>query len=58
LQSSVIDEMFQTVCKSKLLTGEMNTVERVAAVVLVPASEADRAITGSCVDIDPGQAPC
>jgi len=53
-----MDEMFQTVCKSKLLTVEMNTVERVAAVVLVPASEADRAITGSCVDIDPGQAPC
>jgi hypothetical protein len=53
-----MDEMFQTVCKSKLLTVEMNTVERVAAVVLVPASEADRALTGSCVDTDPGQALC
>ena len=51
------DEMVEKVFKSKTLTGELNTVEQVAAVAVLLASEAGRGITGSFFNVDGGQAP-
>lgn len=51
------DEMVEKVFKSKTLTGELNTVEQVAAVAVLLASEAGRGITGSFFNVDGGQSP-
>ena len=51
------DEMVENVFKSKTLTGELNTVEQVAAVAVLLASDAGRGITGSFFNVDGGQAP-
>ena len=51
------DEMVEKVFKSKTLTGELNTVEQVAAVAVLRASDAGRGITGSFINVDGGQAP-
>jgi 3-hydroxybutyrate dehydrogenase len=51
------DEMVERVFKAKTLTGELNTVEQVAAVAVLLASEAGRGITGSFMNVDGGQAP-
>ena len=51
------DEMVDKVFKSKTLTGELNTVEQVAAVAVLLASDAGRGITGSFFNVDGGQAP-
>jgi len=51
LQSRVIDEMVKKVFKSKMLTGEMNTVEQVEAAL---GSDASRTIAGSFVNLDRG----
>ena len=51
------DEMIEKVFKSKTLTGELNTVEEVAAVAVLLASDAGRGITGSFFNVDGGQSP-
>jgi 3-hydroxybutyrate dehydrogenase len=51
------DEMVENVFKSKTLTGELNTVEQVAAVAVLLASEAGRGITGAFFNVDGGQSP-
>jgi 3-hydroxybutyrate dehydrogenase len=51
------DEMVEKVFKSKTLTGELNTVEQVAAVAVLLASDAGRGITGSFFNVDGGQSP-
>ncbi len=51
------DEMIDKVFKSKTLTGELNTVEQVAAVAVLLASDAGRGITGAFFNVDGGQAP-
>jgi NAD(P)-dependent dehydrogenase (short-subunit alcohol dehydrogenase family) len=51
------DEMIEKVFKSKTLTGELNTVEQVAAVAVLFASEPGRGITGSFFNVDGGQVP-
>ena len=50
-------EMIDKVFKAKTLTGELNTVEQVAAVAVLLASAAGRGITGSFINVDGGQAP-
>lgn len=51
------DEMVEKVFKSKTLTGELNTVEQVAAIAVLLASDAGRGITGSFFNVDGGQSP-
>ena len=51
------EEMVEKVFKSKTLTGELNTVEQVAAVAVLLASETGRGITGSFFNVDGGQSP-
>ncbi len=51
------DEMIEKVFRSKTLTGELNTVEQVAAVAVLLASDIGRGITGSFFNVDGGQAP-
>jgi len=51
------DEMVDKVFKAKTLTGELNTVEQVAAVAVLLASDAGRGITGSFFNVDGGQSP-
>ena len=51
------DEMVDKVFKSKTLTGELNTVEQVAAVAVLLASDTGRGITGSFFNVDGGQSP-
>ena len=51
------EEMIEKVFKAKTLTGELNTVEQVAAVAVLLASDAGRGITGTFVNVDGGQAP-
>ena len=51
------DEMIDKVFKSKTLTGALNTVEQVAAVAVLLASDAGRGITGTFFNVDGGQAP-
>lgn len=50
-------DMIDKVFKAKTLTGELNTVEQVAAVAVLLASEAGRGITGAFFNVDGGQAP-
>jgi enoyl-[acyl-carrier-protein] reductase (NADH) len=49
--------MVEKVFKSKTLTGELNTVEQVAAIAVLLASDAGRGITGSFFNVDGGQSP-
>jgi NAD(P)-dependent dehydrogenase (short-subunit alcohol dehydrogenase family) len=51
------EEMIDKVFKAKTLTGELNTVEQVAAVAVLLASDAGRGITGAFFNVDGGQAP-
>lgn len=51
------DEMVEKVFKAKTLTGELNTVEQVAAIAVLLASDAGRGITGSFFNVDGGQSP-
>ena len=51
------DEMIERVFKSKTLTGELNTVEQIAAVAVLLASDAGRGITGTFFNVDGGQSP-
>jgi NAD(P)-dependent dehydrogenase (short-subunit alcohol dehydrogenase family) len=51
------DEMIERVFKAKTLTGELNSVEQVAAVAVLLASEAGRGITGAFFNVDGGQSP-
>ena len=51
------EEMIEKVFKSKTLSGNLNTVEQVAAVAVLLASDAGRGITGSFINVDGGQAP-
>jgi 3-hydroxybutyrate dehydrogenase len=51
------DEMIEQVFKAKTLTGELNTVEQVAAIAVLLASDAGRGITGSFFNVDGGQSP-
>ena len=50
-------EMIDNVFKAKTMTGEVNTVEQVAAVAVLLASPAGRGITGAFINVDGGQAP-
>ena len=49
------DEMVEKVFRSKALTGELNTVEQVAAIAVRLASEAGRGITDSFFNVDGDQ---
>jgi NAD(P)-dependent dehydrogenase (short-subunit alcohol dehydrogenase family) len=51
------DEMIEKVFKAKTLSGELNSVEQVAAVAVLLASDAGRGITGAFFNVDGGQAP-
>ncbi|MFI5319111.1 MAG: SDR family NAD(P)-dependent oxidoreductase [Myxococcota bacterium] len=51
------DDMIEKVFKAKTLTGELNTVEQIAAVAVLLASDAGRGITGAFFNVDGGQAP-
>jgi NAD(P)-dependent dehydrogenase (short-subunit alcohol dehydrogenase family) len=51
------EEMIEKVFKAKTLTGELNSVEQVAAVAVLLASEAGRGITGAFFNVDGGQSP-
>ena len=51
------EDMLEKVFKAKTLTGELNSVEQVAAVAVLLASEAGRGITGAFFNVDGGQAP-
>ncbi len=51
------EEMIDKVFKAKTLTGELNTVEQVAAVAVLLASDAGRGITGTFINVDGGQSP-
>lgn len=53
---SGLDEMVEKIFKAKTATGEINTVEQVAAVALLLASEAGAGITGACISVDCGTA--
>ena len=48
------DEMVENVFKSQTMTGELNTVEQVAALALVLAGPAGRGITGAQLSVDGG----
>jgi 3-hydroxybutyrate dehydrogenase len=48
------DEMVDNLFKSKTMTGELNTVEQVAALALVLAGPAGRGITGAQLSVDAG----
>lgn len=52
-----LDEMIEKVFKAKTLTGELNTVDEVAAIAVLLASDAGRGITGSFFNVDGGQSP-
>jgi NAD(P)-dependent dehydrogenase (short-subunit alcohol dehydrogenase family) len=51
------EEMIDKVFKAKTLTGELNTVEQIAAVAVLLASDAGRGITGAFFNVDGGQSP-
>jgi len=48
------DEMVENVFKSQTMTGELNTVEQVAELVLLLAGPAGRGITGAQLSVDGG----
>ena len=51
------DEMVDNVFKAKTLTGELTTIEQIAAMAVMLASPAGRGITGATLSIDGGIAP-
>ena len=51
------DQLINDVFKKKTATGELNTVEQIAAVAVLLAADAGRGITGSAISVDGGQAP-
>jgi NAD(P)-dependent dehydrogenase (short-subunit alcohol dehydrogenase family) len=52
-----LDEMIDKAFKAKTMTGELNTVEQVAAIAVLLAGPFGKGITGACLSIDCGQAP-
>jgi len=53
---SGLDEMVEKIFKAKTATGEINTVEQVAAVAVLLASDVGAGITGACISVDCGTA--
>ncbi len=51
------DQLVNDVFKAKTATGELNTVEQIAAVAVLLASDAGRGITGTAISVDGGQTP-
>ena len=54
---SSVEEMVEKIFRSKTMTGEINTVEQVAAVALLLTSDAGKGITGATLSVDCGTAP-
>lgn len=50
------DQMINDLFKAKTATGELNTVEQIAAVAVLLACDAGRGITGAALSVDGGQA--